>query len=82
MEKKHSPRDLNQVTIKIVASQGNCPNGHKVGDEWLCGPTLPGGLCSNAFTAIYSTIWALQLGADLPFSDSSEAIKLACPTPM
>ena len=81
MEKKHSPQDLHSVSIKLVSSQATCPSGHKVGDEWLCGATLPGGLCANAFTAMYSTIWALQLGAELPFRDGSDAIKLSCPDP-
>jgi uncharacterized repeat protein (TIGR04076 family) len=73
------------VTIKLISNEIKnkvCENGHKVGDEWIarCSGKTPEGLCSQAFAAIYSMVFALQHGARFPW-DPTNVIQIRCPDP-
>ena len=73
--------NLHTVIIKLVERKGEnpCPNGHKIGDEWVCkGASVPGGICSNAYVSLFPTIWALQLGVQLTSKAGPNSIRLAC----
>ena len=53
------------IQITLINSLGpkHCPNGHSVGDSWICsGPNTPAGMCSNLYVAMYPTIWMMQNG--------------------
>lgn len=66
------------VKITLVDRMGKrgCPNGHQLGESWLCeGPNTPGGLCSNAYVSMYPTIWAMQNGMR-PHGENT--MRLAC----
>ena len=52
-----------QITLIEKLGEKFCPNGHKVGDSWICsGPSTPAGLCSNVYVSMYPTIWMMQNG--------------------
>ena len=53
------------IQITLINSLGpkHCPNGHSVGDSWICsGPKTPDGMCSNVYVSMYPTIWMMQNG--------------------
>ena len=35
-----------QVKVKVISQKGTCSAGHKVGDEFIVGDTVPAGMCS------------------------------------
>ena len=51
------------IQITLINSLGpkHCPNGHRVGDSWICsGPNTPANMCSNLYVSMYPTIWMMQ----------------------
>lgn len=68
-----------EVRLKIINVVGECPFGHKVGDEWIVGKKTPEGVCNAAYTALYPHIRSLQLGADYQYPAGSGVVHLCCP---
>ena len=60
-------------------SKGTCSAGHKVGDEFIIGDTLPAGMCSWAFYSLFPFISALQSGGDFPWEKDPDKTTVACP---
>ena len=73
--------NIPNIAIKVVETRGECHEGHKVGDEWICNGTTPKGMCSMAFCALYPTIWALQFGAKFPWQKDQHVARGSCPDP-
>ena len=67
------------VTCKEV--KGHCAAGQKVGDEYVIGDTLPAGMCSWAFFALFPFVTALKAGGAFPWEKDKDTTTVACPDP-
>ena len=67
------------VKVKVVYQKGVCNFEHKVGDEWIVGPTTPAGICNAAYMAIYPHIRVLQRGGDYEYPKGSGVCRFSCP---
>ena len=67
------------VQVKIVSQGGTCPQGHKVGEEWVIERKTPRGMCISAFNALYSVVRVPSLGGAHPWSDNPDTAAVACP---
>jgi uncharacterized repeat protein (TIGR04076 family) len=70
-----------KVRIKVISRKGQCEAGHKVGDEYILGNTIPAGICSWAFCTLFPFISALQAGGVFPWEKDGETSVVACPDP-
>jgi uncharacterized repeat protein (TIGR04076 family) len=70
-----------QVKLKVISQKGQCEAGHKVGDEYTLGDTLPAGMCSWAFFTLFPFASALQAGGAFPWEKDKDATTAACPDP-
>jgi uncharacterized repeat protein (TIGR04076 family) len=70
-----------KVRAKIVSQQGHCEAGHKVGDEFIIGDTIPAGMCSWAFYSLFPFAAALQSGGSFPWEKDKDSSIVACPDP-
>jgi uncharacterized repeat protein (TIGR04076 family) len=66
------------VRITLVSQLRSCPNGHRVGDEWLVERKTPAGMCLSAFHSILPFLMALRFGGDFPWDRPGE-ITVCCP---
>jgi uncharacterized repeat protein (TIGR04076 family) len=67
------------VKARVISQKGTCSAGHKVGDEFLIGDTLPAGMCSWAFYSLFPFISALQAGGTFPWEKDADKTTVACP---
>jgi uncharacterized repeat protein (TIGR04076 family) len=72
-------REKYSVNIRVISQKGKCTRGHKVGDEWTMYSGIPGGICSEAFHAIYPNLRVLMFGGSSPYGDDPEVSTRACP---
>ena len=68
-----------QVKAKVISQKGTCSAGHKIGDEFIIGDTLPAGMCSRAFYAMFPFAAALQSGGTFPWEKDADKTTVACP---
>ncbi len=68
------------VRITLLSQLQGCPNGHRVGDQWLVEGKTPGGMCLSAFHAILPFLMHLRFEGDFPWEDAGEAV-VCCPDP-
>jgi uncharacterized repeat protein (TIGR04076 family) len=68
-----------KVKAKVISQKGTCSAGHKVGDEFIIGDTLPTGMCSWAFHAMFPFVAALQSGGTFPWEKNADKTTVACP---
>jgi uncharacterized repeat protein (TIGR04076 family) len=63
-----------------VSQLTKCPNGHRVGDQWLVSRKTPPGMCLGAFNALMPFITALRFGGNFPWEKEGEGT-FCCPDP-
>ena len=68
------------VRITLVSQRKKCPNGHKVGDQWLVGRKTPAGVCLGAFNSLAPFIATLRFGGNFPWEKDDEGT-FCCPDP-
>lgn len=68
-----------KVKATVTSQKGHCEAGHKVGDEYLIGDTLPDGMCTWAFYTLFPFISALQSGGVFPWEKEKDTAIVACP---
>jgi len=73
--------DWYKVKATVTSQNGHCEAGHKVGDEYLIGDTLPDGMCTWAFYTLFPFISALQSGGAFPWEKDKDTAIVACPDP-
>jgi len=70
------------VSITVISQKGNCAQGHKIGDRWVCDSRYtPGGICLSAFHTMYPILRVLGFGGSLPWRDEPDMNTTACPDP-
>ena len=67
------------ILIKVISAKGTCPNGHKVGDEWVIKRKTPEGICLGAFGTLLPFIRVLTFGGEFPWSTDPDVATIACP---
>jgi len=70
-----------RVKAKVTSQKGHCAAGQKVGDEYTIGDTLPAGMCSWAFFAMFPFVTALQSGGAFPWEKDGDKTTMVCPDP-
>jgi len=68
-----------QVKAKVISQKGTCSAGHKVGDEFIIGETVPDGMCSWAFYTLFPFASGLQSGGSFPWEKDPDQATVACP---
>ncbi len=71
--------DRYDVAIRIVSQKGDCPQEHKVGEEWIIHTKTPEGMCLSAFNALLPDLRVLMFGGRLPWSADPDVCQVACP---
>ena len=71
--------DWYQVKVKVISQKGTCSAGHKVGDEFIIGETVPDGMCSWAFYTLFPFASGLQSGGSFPWEKDPDQATVACP---
>jgi uncharacterized repeat protein (TIGR04076 family) len=66
------------VRITLVSQQAKCPNGHRVGDQWLVERKTPAGMCLSAFNSLAPFLMTLRFDGDFPWEERGEAT-VCCP---
>jgi uncharacterized repeat protein (TIGR04076 family) len=67
------------VRMTIESIDGTCPNGHKVGEEYLVGGKSVAGICMGSFNACAPYLTALRFGASFPWEKEEGAASIGCP---
>lgn len=70
-----------KIKATVINQKGHCEAGHKVGDEYIIGDTIPAGICTWTFFSLFPFISALQSGGAFPWEDDKETATVACPDP-
>jgi uncharacterized repeat protein (TIGR04076 family) len=74
------PNLPHKVKVKIISAEGPCPNGHKVGDEWvLVRKTPEPGICLAAFCNLITPIRILETGGSYPMYSEPDSYQTCCP---
>jgi uncharacterized repeat protein (TIGR04076 family) len=68
------------VRITLTSQLKKCPNGHKVGDEWVVAGKTPAGMCLSAFNSLAPFIMTLRFGGHFPWESDGE-VTVCCPDP-
>jgi len=55
-----------QVKARVISQKGTCSTGHKVGDEFIIGDTLPAGMCAWAFYSLFPFVAGFSPAAPSP----------------
>ena len=69
------------IKITLVSQLKDCPNGHKVGDEFYIGRRTPGGMCMGAFGSLLPFISTLRYGGSFPWEKNPDEGTFCCPDP-
>lgn len=72
---------MKDVLITIVSQKGDCGHGHAAGHTWRYDGKSPGGMCANAWNAIYPTVRALSAGGKFPWASEDGSLDLVCADP-
>ncbi len=70
-----------KVKAKVVSQKGHCETGHKLGDEYVIDDSVPIGMCSWAFFALFPFVTALKSGGAFPWEKDKDTATVACPDP-
>ena len=70
-----------KVKAKVVSQKGHCEIGHKLGDEYVIDDSVPTGMCSWAFFALFPFVTALKAGGAFPWEKDKDTTTVACPDP-
>jgi len=70
-----------KMVISVEEVSGHCAYGYKVGDTIeVTGLRTPGGFCGGAYNALFPVLFALNMGAEFPFSeDQNLNSRVTCP---
>ena len=68
-----------QVKARVISQKGTCSAGHKVGDEFIIGDTVPCGMCAWAFYTLFPFVSGLQSGGSFPWETDPDKATVACP---
>ena len=69
-----------KIKVKIIAAEGTCPNGHKVGDEWEINRKTPKKpMCLVAFYNLFNPIRVLETGGSYPHYQDPDSYQTYCP---
>ena len=66
------------IRITLTSQLKKCPAGHKVGDEFVVGRHIPGGMCMGAFNALIPFIMTLRFGGSFPWEKDPDSGHLGC----
>ena len=69
------------VRITLVSQLTKCPNGHKVGDEFMVRRKTPEGICLGAFGTLLPYITTLRFGGAFPWEKAEGEGDFCCPDP-
>ena len=71
-----------KINLKItdIMGDGECPRGHKVGDEFSF-PEDISRLCQSAYNSIYPTIRVMQSDGCFPWFKDPNTHERCCPDP-
>ncbi len=72
-------RKVRLKVIEVKAESGRCPNGHRVGDEYVVGAHTAKGICVGAFSACLPYLTTLRWGGAFPWEDDPNGLTLGCP---
>ena len=77
-----------EVRVRVHSvSEGECPQGFKVGDSWtiksglIAGGKTPGGMCVSAYQVVGPVIRDFRFGAEHPYDDDKDITYISCPDP-
>jgi len=80
MEQEISASTPHKIRLKILSSDGACPNGHKVGDEWILDRKTPEpGICLAAFFNLLNPIRILECNGSYPMYPDPDSYQTYCP---
>ncbi len=68
-----------EVQVRVISQKGVCKYGMKVGDQWVVGGLIPGGICLGAWSNIYPNLRLLRYGGIIPYNPDPDIIKVVCP---
>ncbi|MHA2224527.1 MAG: TIGR04076 family protein [Candidatus Hodarchaeales archaeon] len=69
-----------KLEITDILGDGNCPQGHKIGDTFNY-PEECGKICSSALHSIYPTIQVISSGGHFPWFKKTDEWERCCPDP-
>lgn len=67
-----------KIRIARILEKGECPLGHKVGEEFVY-PDDRGKICASAMHSIFPSIRVLQFGGSFPWEDDPDRAVVCCP---
>jgi uncharacterized repeat protein (TIGR04076 family) len=72
-----------RIKVKVVKilEKGTCPDGLKVGDEFVFERTPPPNFCHWAYYSILPFITALRFGGNIPWEEKEGTCRLCCSDP-
>lgn len=68
-----------QVIARVQSIKVTCPNGHKVGDEFVFDRKSPAGICLSALSSILPFVRVLQFGGSFPWEENPDEATIGCP---
>ena len=69
-----------KIKVTLISAEGTCPNGHKVGDEWIISRKSPEpGMCLAALWNLLNPIRILECGGSYPMYQDPESYQTCCP---
>ncbi len=72
-------RKVRMRVVSVKAPGGRCPNGHRVGDEYLVGSHTVKGICLGAFGACLPYLTTLRFGGAFPWEEQEGTATIGCP---
>jgi uncharacterized repeat protein (TIGR04076 family) len=78
-EHTHRGGKVRLRVIAVKSEEGRCPNGHRVGDEYVVGSHTISGICIGAFGACLPYLTTLRWGGSFPWEDEPGTLTLGCP---
>jgi uncharacterized repeat protein (TIGR04076 family) len=68
-----------KVIARVHSIKGACPNGHKVGEEFIFDRKSPAGICLSALSSILPFVRVLEFGGSFPWEENPDEITVGCP---
>jgi len=70
-----------EVERTLLSQKGRRHCGHRAGDRWVVGKTIPAGICLGAFSSLIPYLSALRFGGSFPWEDKKGEGTFCCPDP-
>jgi len=70
-----------KVRVVRILEKGTCPDGLKVGDEFVFERLPPPNFCHWAYYSILPFVTALTFGGNIPWEEKEGTCRLCCPDP-